>query len=361
MINIGLQSIAVAYPPRRMTNDYWRRKYPELVHEQEHYAGKRVWTTPTSPRPFETAMRPYFNDAFMGAKVRRWLAPGQPVLELEVEASRLCLQAAGLSTADVDVALVSAIMPDQYDVGNATYLAQALDLRAAWNVESMCSSAVVSLQAAIGLVASGQAKRVLVVVSCAYSRFTDENDPLCWANGDGAAALLIGAVEAGAGFLASHTHSSWPTNGALITAPENTPSGILMRMRPQPGAGKKIADNAAPQLVECIGEVLRKCSHTLDDIDFFALPAGVAWMADFVTATLPIPRDKLLMQHDRYANTGPVMTPTHLFAALHEGRVKAGDLTLLFGIGSASNAASAVLRLGHVSLGPVPADGVEPA
>jgi len=361
MIAVGLQSMAVAYPERRMTNDYWRRKYPQLVDDAEQHAGKRVWTEPTTPGPFERAMRPHFNDAFLGARERRWLKPGQKVLDLEVEASRQCLEAAGLSARDVDVALVSAILPDQYDVGNAAYLAQALGLQAAFNVESMCSSAVVSLQTAVGLVASGQARRVLVVVSCAYSRLTDEDDPLCWANGDGAAAMLVGVVDDGAGFIASHIHSSWPTNGALITAPETSPHGLVMRMRPQPGAGRKIGDNAVPQLLECVGEVLRKGAHTLDDVDFFAMPAGVAWMADFVTGALPIPRDKLLMQHERYANTGPVMTPTHLFAALHGGRARAGDLTLLFGIGSTSNAASVLLRLGSVALGPLPDDGVEPA
>lgn len=361
MIAVGVQSIAVAYPPRRMTNDYWRRKYPRLVDDAEAHAGKRVWTEPQNPGPFELAMRPHFNDAFLGAKARRWLNPGQKVLDLEVDAARRCLDAAGVSAKDVDVALVSAILPDQYDVGNAAYLAQALDLHAAFNVESMCSSSVVSLQTAVGLVASGQAKRVLVVVSCAYSRLTEEDDPLCWANGDGAAAMLVGAVDDGAGFVSSHIHSSWPTNGALITAPEMTPSGLQMRMRPQPGAGKKIGDNAVPQLVECVTEVLRKGGHGLADVDFFAFPAGVAWMADFVTRALPIPSTKLLMEHERYANTGPVMTPTHLFAALHAGLAKPGDLTLLFGIGSTSNAASALLRLGNIALGTIPDDGVEPA
>lgn len=362
MISIGLQSLAVAYPERRMTNDYWRRRYPEVVQTHEQHASKRVWQAPQTPTPFDLAMEPFFHDAFMGARERRWLKPGQKVLDLEVEAARKCLDAAGLSARDVDVALVSAILPDQYDVGNAAYLAQALDLQAAFNVESMCSSAIVSLQNAIGLVASGQAKRVLVVVSCAYSRLTDDNDPLCWANGDGAAAMLVGHVDDGAGFLASHIRSSWPTNGALITAPElkQTEHGddLVMRMRPQPGAGKKIGENATPQLIECVEQVLQKAGHVLDDVDFFALPAGVAWMPGFVTRALPIRREKFLMRHELYANTGPVMTPTHLFHALHEGQAKAGDLALLFGIGSTSNAASMVMRLGQMAIGPLPEPGV---
>ncbi len=362
MIPVGLQALAVAYPQRRMSNDYWRRRYPDLVKNAEQHASKRVWQAPQSPTPFDLAMEPFFHDAFLGARERRWLAPGQKVLELEVEAATKCLAAAGVGVDDVDVALVSAILPDQYDVGNAAYLAAALGLKAAFNVESMCSSAVVSLQNAIGLVASGQAERVLVVVSCAYSRLTDEDDPLCWANGDGAAAMLVGRVDAGAGFVSSHIRTSCKTNGALITAPEvkHGPDGdqLVMRMRPQPGAGQKIGGDATPQLVESLTRVCAKAGLTLDDVDAFALPAGVAWMADFVTRAVPaVSREKFRMMHDRYANTGPVMTPTHLFHMLHEGVARPGHLTLLFGIGSTSNAAAMLLRLGDVALGAMPHEG----
>jgi 3-oxoacyl-[acyl-carrier-protein] synthase III len=60
------------------------------------------------------------------------------------------------------------------------------------------------------------------------------------------------------------------------------------------------------------------------------------------------------MRHDLFANTGPVMTPTHLLYALHSGLARPGHLALLFGIGSTSNAASVLLRLGEVAIGPLP-------
>ncbi len=68
MIPVGLQALAVAYPSRRMSNDYWRRRYPELVKNAEQHASKRVWQAPQTPTPFDLAMEPHFHDAFLNTK-----------------------------------------------------------------------------------------------------------------------------------------------------------------------------------------------------------------------------------------------------------------------------------------------------
>jgi 3-oxoacyl-[acyl-carrier-protein] synthase III len=349
MYPVSLRSTAVSFPNRVMHNDHWRTNHPLMVSDVSAHVSNRVWRESETASHFERAMQAYLRDPFMGAQERRWLRPGELIVEHEEEAARRCLEAAGRSVGDVDLAIVSSVFPDQADVGNAAHLAKRMGLRAAINLESMCGSGVVGMTTAAAFIASGHAKRVLVVSSCSYSRVVEENDPLCWANGDGASCVMMERADDG-GVLASHIESSFRTNGAMLTNPELIKDGtIAMRMRPQPGAGKLIGDQTEPLLRAVLDGVTGQ-ARSIESIDHFATPAPMAWMDDFIIAAFGIPATKLRTAHARYANTGPVMTPTHLHLALQERRIMAGMQVCLVAIGSTSNAAAMVLRIGDVAV-----------
>jgi 3-oxoacyl-[acyl-carrier-protein] synthase III len=350
MHSVSLRSIAGSFPQRVVHNNHWREHHPALVADEAAHAGRRVWREPSADSHFERAMKPHFHDPFMGTIERRWLGD-ETILEHEERAARRCLDAAGLSASDVDLTFVSSVFPDQLDVGNAPFLAARMGLKAAVNLESMCASGVVGMITAAAFVASGHAKRVMVVSSCSYSRTVDESDPLSWANGDGAACVLLERADDGA-VLASHIESSYQTNGAMITKPELIDGAIAMRMRAQPGAGKRIGDQAEPLLRACLQGVT--ANQSMSSIDHFATPAPMAWMDDFITAAFDIPATKLRTAHAQFANTGPVMTPTHLHLALAEQRIQRGMTVCALAIGSTSNAAALLLRVGDVAIGPMP-------
>ncbi len=354
----GVRSLALSFPSEIRTNDHWKQKFPALVAEEEKRTLARLWkaNAPTeSLDPFEQAMAPYLSDPFRGARERRVLAPGQTSASIELDAARRALSAAGLGIDDIDLLICCAFLPDQVGVGNATYLARALNLRsAAWNVETTCSSALVALQNAAALVRTGEYRRVLVVVSCTYSRVADEDDTLCWFLGDGAAAFVVGETPPGATYLGTGSvHTGDTCNTFFYEVVPDAKRGARIRMDCTPETGRVLAQTSQPYLRACSEKALARAGAKLDEIDFFVFNTPTAWYADFCARALGVPREKTVDTYPEFANVGPVLMPLNLYRAAEAGRLASGDLVMLYTIGSVSSAGALVLRWGDVALGGV--------
>ncbi len=61
---------------------------------------------------------------------------------------------------------------------------------------------------------------------------------------------------------------------------------------------------------------------------------------------LGIPREKTVVNIERFGNTSSASIPLALFEAVDDGRVRSGDLVLLAGFGAGMTWASALLRWG---------------
>ncbi len=355
----GLISLAVAFPPVIRVNSYWEERHPEMVSSAKERALARVWNASgASPDdPFAQAMAPYLSDPFRGTLARRFLAEGQTPLDLEYEAATKALTAAGLTPHDIDLLMVSSFLPNQPGVGNAAFLARRLELKGnAWNFESACAAPMVGLQNACAQVKAGFAKRVLVVVSCTYSRVLDETDTLIWSVGDGAAAFVVGEVPEGEGLISAHGLHTAETCGAMEYVLEPGPDGrVRYRMESSEAGGRALRETAAPYLVECTEGALAKAGLSgVDEVDFVVTTTPMAWYSKFCASVLGYDLRKTIDTHACYANTGPVLVPTNLHAAAAAGRLKRGDTVLLYAVGSVSSRAAAVLRWGDVKLGPSP-------
>ena len=193
---VGIRAIALSFPSIIRTNDYYRENYPELIAQAEQKTLARLFVPTASDSNsneddvWSQEVAPYMSDPFRGTVERRVLSPEESSLTLEYRAARDALEAANLSPDEVDLLLVTSLFPEQITPGNAAFLAGQMGLRgAAWNIESTCTSALVSLQTACSLVRTGEYRNVLVVVSTTYSRFTDVNDTLSFLSGDGACLL----------------------------------------------------------------------------------------------------------------------------------------------------------------------------
>lgn len=356
----GITALAVSFPRTERTPAYWRAKYPEMVATAEQQNLAKVWTAGASGDPpkhaFDAEMERFVADPFRGTTRRRVLSPGETALSLELDAAQKALAAADLTPDDIDLMIVHSFLPDQVGVGNSAFLAGALGLRgAAWNLETACTSSVVAYQTACALVAAGQYKSVLVVVSCTYSRAADEADAISWFLGDGAAAFVVRAVPEGRGLLGAKIVNTSITCGTFYYDLVNDPvKGPKVRMLAHAKTGKVLRDTAQPFLEECCAGALAAAGVLISDIDYFIFNTPTAWFADFCARALHIDRARIENTHDFYANIGPVLTPANLFHAASAGRIKPGDLVLMYAIGSVSSAGAAVMRWGDVALGPLP-------
>ena len=358
----GMLSLAVSFPPLVRLNGYWEEKYPEMVLSARERSLSGVWNPgPDAPRdPFTLSMLPFLKDPFRGTIARRFLAPGQTALDLEEDSAIQALKAAGLAPRDIDLTLVASFLPDQIGVGNAAFLAQRMGLSGnAWNIETGSNGALAALETACAFVKSGQAERVLVVISCTYSRGLKETDALIWSVGDGAAAFVVGKVGNNEGLLAVQGFHTGETCGAMSYEFELDQSGApVPRVRDSEKGGQIVRETAERYVLECCERVLEKANLRLGDIDFFVTATPMAWYSRFTSSVLGFEPHQTIDTHALYANTGPVLVPTNLHAAVATGRIRRGDVVLLYAAGSASSRAAAVVRWGEVRVGQLPGEGV---
>lgn len=354
---VGLLSIAVGFPDAIRENEWWAEHYPELVARASEARLGRLWKLDDRVEdPFDVAMRPYLEDPFRGSVERRVLGPSESALHLEVKAARDALSAAGLSPSDVDLVFVGSFRSDLVGVGNAAFVARELGIRApALNLESACSSSVVALHTACGLVRAGFYRRVLCVTSCTYSRDLDEADSLAWFLGDGAGAFVVGEVDRDEGLEAFHTVSTTDTCNTWRFDLELDGGEPRVRMRGAPDTGKILRASSTHYLRECVHSVLTAAGLRLEDIDTFVFNTPTAWFHDFAARALGVGHDRVVSTYPLYSNIGPALMPANLHHALSHGVAKPGDRVLLYSVGSVSTASAAILRLGKVGIGPRPA------
>ena len=353
----GLRSLAVAYPPSVRTNDYYRERFPAQVAASEERGLARLWSAygGEAPSHFDLAFEPYGADPFRGTVERRMLEPGEPVLPLELHAARHALEAAQLEAADIDLVLSASFLPDQPGLGNGAFLVRELGIAApAWNVETTCSSATAALRLAAAQVRTGEAKHVLCVVSCSYSRVIEPEDNFGWFLGDGCVAFVVGPCEPGYGYLASKVINTADTCGKIRYEMELDGGGSpCLRIRAGEGAGRALRDGAAEFLQLCVHGAVEAAGIRLSDVAFFAFNTPTAWYADFCVRALGIRHEQTIDTYPSYANTGPVLWPTNLHHAASRGLVRPGDFVLVYSVGSVSSAGAVVMRWGDVALGPL--------
>ncbi|MEH1819307.1 MAG: 3-oxoacyl-[acyl-carrier-protein] synthase III C-terminal domain-containing protein [Nostoc sp.] len=352
---VGIRSLALSLPSIRRTNDYYIEKYPEMFAQAEQKSLAKLFSLSGSApgNEFDLEMIPYLLDPFRGTVEQRILGTDESSLTLEERAARDALKAANLSLNEVELMIVASVWPEQIGFGNAALLARQLGFQgAAWNIDAACGVTPVALQTACALVRSGEYKNVLVVVSCTYSRFFDENDTLSWCISDGAGAFVVGSLEPKQGVLGTKTiNTSILCDTLFSKITEDEQGNLLVRMQIDKSANKLFRETSVDLLRTCCQGAVDAAGVTLDQIDFFLFHTTSAWFANFCIRVLGIEPERTINLYPQYANVGPVITVANMYHAAQLGKISENDLVLIYGFGAAGAASASVMRWGKVALG----------
>lgn len=352
---VGIRSLAVSFPSVVRTNDYWREKYPDVVKRAEEKSLAKAFSPVESSGDvgidiWNEEMMPYMSDPFRGMIERRVLGPGESSLTLEYEAAQKALDAAKLRPEEVDLAIVSSMFPEYPEMGNAAFLAGQLGLRgAAWNLNSMCAGALVALQTASGLVRAGEYRNVLVVVSCTYSRFSDESDTLSFLFGDGAGAFVVGEVEDSQGILGTKVINTADTCGVFfneLTIDERGRPRVFIRLNKQ--AANQVPSLTLKYVRACCQEALEAANVTINQINFFVCYTATAWYARFCARVLGIDPERTIDLFPQYGIISTASVVLNLYYAIRLEKIRPNDLVLLYSHGFASSSTAIVMRWGDV-------------
>ncbi|MGQ7294851.1 3-oxoacyl-ACP synthase III family protein [Quadrisphaera sp. KR29] len=279
---------------------------------------------------------------------RRHALPGQATSDLAVEAARRALEDAGVLAADLAVVVVSTSTPDSPQPPTASLVQQALgaDGAAAFDVNAVCSGFVYALEVARSLlVAAGDGRPALVVGADVYSRILDPSDRrTAVLFGDGAGAVVLGAVPAGQELGRAVLHGvgsrseliSVPAGGSRRPASAQTLAAGEHWFRMDGRGVREFVEEHVPGLV---GEVLAGAGWEPSSVDHVVPHQGNGVMLAALAGSLGLPRARMHTTVEELGNTGSASVPVTLDAARRSGALRPGERVLLLAFGGGMNLA----------------------
>jgi 3-oxoacyl-[acyl-carrier-protein] synthase III len=281
-----------------------------------------------------------------GIRERRISAENELTSDIALSAARKALEDANAQPADIDLVVVGTISPDMGFPATAALVADRLGCgaAAAYDVSAGCTGFMYALAQGHSAVVSGLSHRALVIGADVLSKILDWTDRSTLVLfGDGAGAVVLEpAVESG--FL-SFDIGADGSGGPQLNYPG---SGTLPL---QPGEkrflqmnGREVFKFATRVLVSSAEAVLERCGVSVDDVDLYVPHQANVRIMDHAAAKLGIPRERMVVNVDRYGNTSSGSIPLALAEAQAAGRLKEGDLVLMTGMGAGLTWGSALME-----------------
>ncbi|MFC1641642.1 beta-ketoacyl-ACP synthase III [Myxococcota bacterium] len=289
-----------------------------------------------------------------GVKERRVAEPGQASSDLAWEASVRALEMAHLTAADLDMVIVGTITPDHPLPACASVLHQRLGAKdiPAFDVSAACAGFIYGLSVADQFIRTGMCDRVLVVGVEMLSKVVNWQDRnTCVLFGDGAGAVvLVPAEHEGGRVLSSrlYTDSSlieslWiPAGGSRepVTAEALAAQRNKVRM-----VGSDVFRVAVRNLTAASRSALAAAGLGPERVDWMVPHQANLRIINQVAQRLGIPRERFVLNIDRYGNTSSASIPIALDEGVRDGRVRPGHTVLMCALGAGVSWASALVRM----------------
>ena len=281
---------------------------------------------------------------------QRYLADASETTSvLGIRAARAALDDAGLTGADIDLVICATSTPDHTFPSTATQIQAALSIHAgaAFDLQAVCAGFVFAVSTADKFLATGAARRALVVGAETFSRIVDwEDRTTCVLFGDGAGAIVLEAQEsegvpADRGVLSASLRSDGRHREKLYVdgGPGSTGTTGHLRME-----GKDVFRFAVGSVMDVIEDALGKAGATAADLDWFVPHQANRRIIEASADKLDIPRDKVVITVDRHGNTSAASIPLALDVARRDGRIRRGDLVMIEAIGGGFSWGAALIR-----------------
>ena len=276
-----------------------------------------------------------------GIRERRVAADDQALSDLALPAARDALEQAGLDAGTVDLIIVATVTPDMAFPSAGAIIADELGSpdAAAYDLSAGCTGFMYAVAQGYGMVAAGLARHALVVGGDVLSRILDWSDRgTAVLFGDGAGAVVIERVSEG-GFLGFELGADGsggselylPAGGSRAPASAET---VAERKHFVQMNGREVFKFATRVLVSSAEKVLLECGKTVDDVDVYIPHQANVRIIEHAAEKLGIPREKIVINVERYGNTSSGSIPLALADAQADGRLRDGALVLMTGMGA---------------------------
>jgi 3-oxoacyl-[acyl-carrier-protein] synthase III len=317
-VRIGITGLGTHVPERILTND----ELATIVDTSDEWIRERT-----------------------GIRERRIAREDEALTDIALPAARAALADAGVEPEDVDLLVCATVTPDMMFPTSSALLADTLGMprAAAYDLLAGCTGFVYAVAQAYAMLASGLARRALVVGGDVLSKILDWDDRSTLVLfGDGAGAVVMESVDRG-GFLGFELGADggggenlwYPGSGSRTF--ENPSRYVKMN-------GPEVFKFATRIMVYSAEQILAECGKTVEDVDVYIPHQANKRIIDYALGKLRIPSERTVVNVDRYGNTSSGSIPLALTDARAEGRLRDGALVLMTGMGAGLTWGSALIE-----------------
>jgi 3-oxoacyl-[acyl-carrier-protein] synthase-3 len=325
--------------------------YPAAIQGTGAYVPQKILTNADLSKMVDTSEEWIFSRT--GIRQRRIASTGEAASDLGLAASRRALEAAECNPKDIDLVLCATISGDQPFPATACILQHELGIRhvGAFDLSAACSGFIYGISVARQYIATGAARKVLLVGSEVLSRFTDFTDrATCILFGDGAGAVVLGRAEDGGARIVNALMAAdgsgvemlkIPGGGSRLPITIDNIDEKLPYIRMQ---GREVYKFAVQALVRCCREATEDAGVALSDVNCIVPHQVNLRIFQAAAKRLKIPVERIYQNLEKYGNTSAASIPIALDEAVRDNTIQKGDLVLLVGFGGGLTWSSSLIR-----------------
>lgn len=276
-----------------------------------------------------------------GIKERRLAAEDECTSDMAVKAAVSAMEMAAISTDDIDTIICATLTPDYPWPATACVIQEKLKATNAYafDVSAACSGFVYALAVAQGLIASGQARNVLVCGAEKLSSIIDWKDRnTCVLFGDGACAAVVGPPADKGRLLAFDIGTkpavemlNQPAGGSKLPASEQTVKDQLHYLKMD---GKEVFKFAVKIMGGSAKRVVEKAGLSQEDISLLIPHQANIRIIESAAKRMNLTSDKIFVNVEKYGNTSAASVGIALNEAVAQGRLKRGDKAVMVAFGA---------------------------
>jgi 3-oxoacyl-[acyl-carrier-protein] synthase-3 len=288
-----------------------------------------------------------------GIRERRRADDRDATSDLAARAAQAALEQAGVGPQDIAYIVLATSTPDHPQPATASIVQHLIgaDNAAAFDINAVCSGFVYATTVAERLLrGGGDGRYALVIGADIYSRILDYSDrKTAILFGDGAGAVLLGAVPEGRGIQ----ETSLLTRGdqyRLISVPAGGSRMPITEATLETGAqyfrmdGRGVRSFVQENLPKALDELLQRAGVRHEDVGHFVPHQANGVMLGEVWPALGLPQAKMHLTLSSYGNTGSASVPVTLDIAHRRGEFADGDTVLMAGFGGGMTVGAVLAR-----------------
>ena len=284
-----------------------------------------------------------------GIKERRIAAQTESTSDLAYQAAMNLKLRYNKEFQDVDMIIICTMSPDFKTPSTASLVQAKLGIKHAGTIDlnAACAGFTYGLHLANGLISSGLHKKILVIGAETLSKITDYTDRnTCILFGDGSGAVLVERDEVQSDFISFYLNSEGEKGSSLYCSNLSNQlfENPIIHNNKIVQTGREVYKWAVSTVPHGMKYVLAQASMTLDQIDWFIPHSANLRMIQSICDKSGVPFDKTLFSLVNYGNTSSATIPLSLDKGISEGKIKAGDMLLLYGFGGGLTQAGLLMK-----------------